>query len=107
MNGWHAPRGITVRRVALCAAAAILLLATGCYRAAASVEVPSPAVGAPKDAGEENPAESPPPSSEAVSGTEPPPSVSRPGEEKAGKELVSGAGKAGGAVPTTTAATRG
>ena len=132
-----------MRRVALFAAAAILLLATGCYRAAheprpeekppaaacgtskaeearaeegtvsslpkaeqpaASVEVPSPAVDAPKDAGKEIPAGSPPPSSEAVSGTEPPPSVSRPGEGKAGKEPVSGAGKAGAAVPTTTAA---
>ena len=144
MSGLHAPMGITVRRIALFAVA-ILLLATGCYRAAheprpeekppaaasgtskaeearaeegtvsslpkaeqpaASVEVPSPAADAPKDAGKEIPAESPPPSAEAVSGTEPPPAVSRPEEGKAGKEPVSGAGKAGAAVPTTTAAKR-
>jgi hypothetical protein len=34
VNGYHPPRGITVRRTALFAAAAILLLAAGCYRAA-------------------------------------------------------------------------
>ena len=143
MSGLHAPREIIVRRIALFAAAAILLLATGCSRAAheprpeekppaagtskaeeargeegtvsslpkaeqpaASEEVPSPAADAPKDAGKEIPAESPPPSAEAVSGTEPPPAVSWPGEGKAEKEPVSGAGKAGAAVPTTTAAKR-
>jgi hypothetical protein len=134
-----------VRRVALLAAAAILLLATGCYRAAheprpeeklpaaasgtskaeeataeestisslpkeeqpaASVEVPSPAAGAPKDAGKEIPAEPPPPSAEVVSGTKLPPAVSWPGEGMAGKEAVSGAEKDGAAVPTTPAAKR-
>lgn len=141
MSGLHAPMGITVRRIALFAVA-ILLLATGCYRAAheprpeekppaaasgtskaeearaeegavsslpkaeppaASVEVPSPAADAPKDAGKEIPAESPPPSAEAVSGTEPPPAVSRPEEGKAGKEPVSDVGETAATVPTTAA----
>jgi hypothetical protein len=145
VNEWHAPRGGNARRVAFIASAAILLLATGCYRAvheprpeekppaaasgtsnaqearaeeftvsplpkaekpAASVDVPSPASNAPKDAGKEIPVESPPPSVEAVPGTEPPPAVSWPGEGKNGKEPVSGAEKAGAAVPTTTAAGR-
>ena len=141
MSGLHAPMGITVRRIALFAVA-ILLLATGCYRAAheprpeekppaaasgtskaeearaeegtvsslpkaeqpaASEEVPSPAADAPKDAGKEIPAESPPPSAEAVSGTEPPPAVSRPEEGKAGKEPVSDVGETAATVPTTAA----
>jgi hypothetical protein len=34
VNEWHAPRGGNAARAALIAAAAILLLATGCYRAA-------------------------------------------------------------------------
>jgi len=141
VSGLHAPMGITVRRIALFAVA-ILLLATGCYRAAheprpeekppaaasgtskaeearaeegavsslpkaeppaASVEVPSPAADAPKDAGKEIPAESPPPSAEAVSGTEPPPAVSRPEEGKAGKEPVSDVGETAATVPTTAA----
>jgi hypothetical protein len=120
----HAPRGKTARRIAFFAAAAVLLLATGCYRAAheprpeekgtvaslpkaeqpaASEEVPAPAGDAPKDAAKEIPAESPPPSAEAFSGSEPPPTVSQPEEGKAGKEPVSGAGKSGEAVPTIAA----
>jgi len=123
VNGLHTSRGITARHVALFAAASVLLLATGCYRAAheprpeekppaslskaeqpaASEEVPSPAADAPKDAAIEIPAESPPPVTEAVSGPEPPPAVSRPEEGKAGKEPVSGAGKSGAAAPTIAA----
>jgi len=124
VSGLHAPRGKTARRIAFFAAAAVLLLATGCYRAAheprpeekgtvaslpkaeqpaASEEVTAPTGDAPKDAAKEIPAESPPPSAEAVSGSEPPPVVSRPEEGKAGKEPVSGAGKSGEAVPTIAA----
>jgi len=124
VNGLHTSRGITARSVVFFAAAAVLLLATGCYRAAheprpeekgtvaslpkaeppgASEEVPAPAADAPKDAEKEIPAESPPPVAEAVSGSEPPPAVSRPEEGKAGKESVSGAGKSGAAVPTIAA----
>ena len=71
---------------------------------AASEEVPSPGGDVTGTAGKEIPAESPPPSPEAVSGKEPPPAVSRPEEGKAGKEPVLGAGKAAATAPTTTAA---
>jgi hypothetical protein len=143
VNGWRAPGGITVRSVSLFAAAAVLLLATGCYREAREPrpegippaaesgtteageeraekgtvssrpqaeqqaipeEAPSPAVPVPETAGKEIPAESFPPSAEAVPGKELPPAVSLPEEGAAGKEPVSGAGKTAAPVPTTPAA---